>query len=182
MMSMLRIVEMVLVVMFPMMKVIEPLTAGLGPLDEPYGAQHMLGFEVAAMASAVEVKVLMVVVWRWMVRRWSIEGRAAGLRLTLRNAGGDMYATVGVGHGTCRMAGRCLLRRSRAPRPSLLGEALGLAGSGGRGQAFWARRCQQNTYPASRSPPSGGALGRVVLCSHNCGGLLLEPFLGQTAS
>jgi hypothetical protein len=35
-----------------------------------------------------------------------------------------------------------MLHRSRAPRPSLLGEALGLTGSDGRGQAFWARRCQ----------------------------------------
>ncbi len=78
-MSMLPIVEMTLVVIFSMMKVLGPLTAGLGPLDELSGDPPQLAYKVAAMASAVEVMVLMAVVWRWMVRRWRIKGRAAGL-------------------------------------------------------------------------------------------------------
>ncbi len=127
-----------------------------------------LAYRVTATVTAAIMMVMVAVVWRWMVRRWRIGGRAAGLRsigggTTLLSAGGDIMAIVGVGHGPRHMVGRCLLYRSRAPRPSLLGEALGLTGSGGRGQAFWARRCQQYTTPASRPPPSGGALGVVVL-------------------
>ncbi len=88
-----------------------------------------------------------------------------------------IYATVEEGRGLFRMEGRCLQNRSRTPRPSLLGEALGLTGSIGRGQACWARRCQRYADHDLRLPPSGGALGLVTLQVHARGRLGLEPLL-----
>ncbi len=77
----------------------------------------------------------------------------------MRTARDGMLPSVGVGCGPCRMVRRRLLHCSSTPRPSLLGEALGPAGSGGRGPLVGRCLSVCDTRTASRLTFSGGALG-----------------------